>query len=406
MVRVAVVSDGPDKERKDISESDIFCQLILFGTMKQLNLKLIVLTGLPCWISAFQPAVHTGSTTAGRRLTSSCSMVASSKIPDTSAPPHPGTFSGLVERALLNQYEEKDIHRILTSWRLLDKDYFHKEYVGEPGQEEGSDMYQECHSYVPGLQVTPFWDPKDFEWAEYLESKYPQIRKEFLKVNKDMQELKEQGNNIWAGALTDDAAAYGEGWTTLVLMDRGRWDPINANLFPKTAKAVFESGVPATEVFFAKLDGPSEIKKHTDFTNFVLTSHLALDIPYSGQNKCRISVGDETNEWINGNVMVLDTSLLHDAVNESDKTRYILMLRLWHPSLTEIERNALQFTFDCLATPELLSEDPGEVYQAERIVEASRTFPEIKSQNLGFGAKKNKGKKKKGGGKKAKGFGV
>jgi hypothetical protein len=336
----------------------------------------------------------------------SCSMVASSKIPDTSTPPHPGTFAGLVEQALLNRFEEKGIQRILTSWRLLDKDYFHKEYVGEPGREAGSDMYQECHSYVPGLQITPFWDPKEFEWAEYLESKYPQLRKEFLAVNKDMQNLKEQGNNIWAGALTDDAAAYGQGWTTLVLMNRGRWDPVNVNLFPKTAKAVYESGVPATEVFFAKLDGPSDIKKHTDFTNFVLTSHLALDIPYSGENKCRISVGDETNEWINGNVMVFDTSLLHDAVNESDKTRYILMLRLWHPSLTPVEREALQFTFDCLETPELLSEDPGEVYKAERIVESTRTFPETTSQGSGFGTKKAKGKKKNVGSKRAKGFGV
>ena len=179
------------------------------------------------------------------------------------------------------------------------------------------------------------------------------------------------------------------------------------NLFPKTAKAVHDSGVPVTEVFFASMKGPSSIKKHTDFTNFVLTSHLAIEIPYSGENKCRISVGDETHEWINGNVMVFDTSLLHDAVNESDKMRYILMMRVWHPDLTPVEREALQFTYDCLEIPGLVSQNPEERFQAERIAESVRTFPKIQSKSQGFGAsKKSKGEKKTKGGGKRKGFGI
>jgi hypothetical protein len=341
----------------------------------------------------------------------------SSSLPDTSVALSPNTFAGMVEQGLLERFKEQDIQRVLASWRLLDKDYFHKEYVGEPGKEDekGSDMMvQECHSYVPGLSITPFWDANDFDWAKYLESKYKDIRKEFDSVHEDMQSLQQAGNNVWAGALTDDAAAYGEGWKTLVLMDRGRWDPVNANLFPKTAKAVHDSGVPATEVFFASMKGPSTIKKHTDFTNFVLTSHLALDIPYSGENKCRISVGDETREWIDGSVMVLDTSLMHDAVNESDEMRYILMLRLWHPDLTPAEREALQFTYDCLEVPGLVgSSTPEEKFVAERTVESMRAFPTTilqttqSSQGFGGGGKKNKGKKKKGGSSgKSKGFGT
>lgn len=337
-----------------------------------------------------------------------CAMVPSSSnsLPDTSTPLHPHTFAGMVEKGLKERFGESEIQRVLTSWRLLDKDYYHREYVGEPGKEKGSDMIQECHSYLPGLSVKPFWNAPDFEWAKFLESKYPQLEKEFQTATADLKRLQQDGNNIWAGALTEDASAYGSGWRTLVLMDRGRWDPINVALFPKTAKAVHDSGVPATEVFFASMKGPSSIKKHTDFTNFVLTSHLALDIPYSGQNKCRISVGDETHEWINGNVMVFDTSLLHDAVNESDKMRYILMLRLWHPDLTPVERDALQFTYDCLEVPELVSSNPEERFRAESIVESIRAFPQIQSQTQGFGTKKSsKGKNKKSAGK-SKGFGI
>lgn len=333
-----------------------------------------------------------------KRSTTSCCMISSSpssSLPDTSTPLSIRTFAGLVEQGLLERFEESDIQRVLQSWRLLDKDYYHKQHL-KPGFEDSSDMIQECHSYLPGLSIQPFWEPNDFDWANYLKKKYPQIRKEFLAVNADMQRLQQEGNNIWAGALTDDAASYGEGWKTLVLMNRGMWDPENVNLFPNTAKAVRDSGIPATEVFFASMAGPSEIKKHTDFTNFVLTSHLALDIPYSGQNKCRISVGDETQEWINGNVLLFDTSLMHDAVNESDQMRYILMLRLWHPDLTLVEREALQFTYDCLELPGLVSDNPEERSRAEQTAQAMRAFPKIK-QSQGFGGFGNKkgGKKKK-----------
>lgn len=335
-------------------------------------------------------------------------MVASpSTLPDTSEALASHTFAGLVEKGLLERYEEAEIERVLQSWRLLDQDYFHREYVGEQGKEANSNMLQECHSYLPGLSIQPFWNPDDFDWTKHLKSKYKQIRKEFDAVNADMAHLQKQGNNIWAGALTEDAAAYGEGWKTLVLMDRGRWDPENANLFPTTAKAVHDSGVPATEVFFACMKGPSKISPHTDFTNFVLTSHLALDIPCSGENKCRISVGDETHQWLNGNVLVFDTSLVHDAVNESDQMRYILMLRLWHPDLTETEKKALQFTYDCLELPGLVSDNPEERFMAEQTVESMRAFPQLEQQTQGFGLSKSKRKKKqKKGGSKSKGFGI
>ena len=44
-----------------------------------------------------------------------------------------------------------------------------------------------------------------------------------------------------------------------------------------------------------------------------MTSHLAVEIPESGNNKCRLSIGDETREWINGEIMLFDTSIMHDG---------------------------------------------------------------------------------------------
>jgi len=302
---------------------------------------------------------------------------------------------------MIDKFGYDKVQRVVESWRLLDREYEHKLY------DATDELFQYCHSFVPGLTAKEFWDTSQFDWCRTLEKKYPAIRREFDTVTADMKSLTEKGNNIWAGALTQDAASYGEGWKTLVLMDHGRWDPVNCNLFPVTAKAVHDSGIPAVEVFFTSMQPHTSIKPHSDNTNFVLTSHLGLDIPYSGTNQCRLTIGKTTREWLNGQVMMFDTSIIHDAVNDSDKVRYLLMLRLWHPDLTETERAALQFTWDALAFPELVeSDDPNARAAAEDMAKSMREFPEIRkgtSITQGFGgggggssssSKKSKKKKK------------
>jgi aspartyl/asparaginyl beta-hydroxylase (cupin superfamily) len=176
-------------------------------------------------------------------------------------------------------------------------------------------------------------------------------------------------------------------------MNRGMWDRTNCKLFPRTARFIRDSGIPAVEVFFASMKPNSAIKMHSDFTNFVLTSHLALDIPENGKNKCRITVGDDCKQWINGEMMLFDTSIMHDAVNEANASRYILMFRVWHPELTKNERDALQFIYDCLEYPDLLSEDTKARVLAQKMVSEMRTFPAIQGENLGFGTKRVKERK-------------
>ena len=83
----------------------------------------------------------------------------------------------------------------------------------------------------------------------------------------------------------------------------------------------------------------------------------------------------------------------------ADSERYILMLRVWHPDLTDVEREALQFTFDALDVPGLLSEDPGEVFMAEKQVEIMRAVPIDPEKELARkGRKKMKKERRRGGG--------
>ena len=78
------------------------------------------------------------------------------------------------------------------------------------------------------------------------------------------------------------------------------------------------------------------------------------------------------------------------------------MLRVWHPDLTPVEIEALQFIYDCLEIPELLSDDPETVYIAEQRARMVKEFPLTQTQASGFGVtpKKTKGKAKRKKGRK------
>ena len=39
---------------------------------------------------------------------------------------------------------------------------------------------------------------------------------------------------------------------------------------------------------------------------------------------------------------------MHETSNDSEKDRYVLILRHWHPEVTEVEKAANQFLFEAL----------------------------------------------------------
>jgi aspartyl/asparaginyl beta-hydroxylase (cupin superfamily) len=63
-------------------------------------------------------------------------------------------------------------------------------------------------------------------------------------------------------------------------------------------------------------------------------AHLPLIIP----EKCFIRVGFETREWNVGEILVFDDTLEHEARNDSDELRVVLIFDVWNPFLTPEER--------------------------------------------------------------------
>ncbi|TLY58090.1 MAG: aspartyl/asparaginyl beta-hydroxylase domain-containing protein, partial [Gammaproteobacteria bacterium] len=105
--------------------------------------------------------------------------------------------------------------------------------------------------------------------------------------------------------------------------------------------------------FFSILDAHTRIPPHTGVTNTRLTVHLPLIVPAG----CGFRVGGETREWQVGTAWVFDDSIEHEAWNDSDVPRAILIFAIWNPALTPLDRESARLAALAEATPPLTPED-------------------------------------------------
>ena len=154
----------------------------------------------------------------------------------------------------------------------------------------------------------------------------------------------------------------------------------NAALFPETVDLIKRAGVPAQEVFFAKQPPGTGIKPHTDGCNFIMTSHLGLDVPHEDE-RCWMRVGSARKPWANGGILMCDTSFEHETYNDAETDRYVLLVRHWHHGLSKAERRALQWVFDALADT---SVPPGKVKVRKA---ATGSKGKAKAKRRGFGGR-------------------
>jgi aspartyl/asparaginyl beta-hydroxylase (cupin superfamily) len=121
-------------------------------------------------------------------------------------------------------------------------------------------------------------------------------------------------------------------------------EPVAENLArcPKTAKALEAwpqcrlEGTGPTAVF-SILDAKTRIPPHVGVNNARLIVHLPLIVPPG----CGFRVGAETRSWKPGEAFVFDDTIEHEAWNDSDQPRAVLILDTWNPALSEPEREMI-----------------------------------------------------------------
>jgi aspartate beta-hydroxylase len=83
----------------------------------------------------------------------------------------------------------------------------------------------------------------------------------------------------------------------------------------------------------------THIRPHRGPTNLRLRCHLGIKVP---DGDCAIRVGAQTRRWEQGHCLVFDDYFEHEAWNQTDEDRIVLIVDLWHPGLSATEVRLLE----------------------------------------------------------------
>ncbi|MDH7974314.1 aspartyl/asparaginyl beta-hydroxylase domain-containing protein [Sphingomonas sp. AR_OL41] len=131
-------------------------------------------------------------------------------------------------------------------------------------------------------------------------------------------------------------------WRAIHLWQNGRRVEANSAQCPHTMALLDTLPQPAVDgaspnAMFSLLAPGTAIPPHVGVNNARLVCHLPLIVPEG----CWFRVGAETRHWRRGEAFVFDDTIEHEALNPSDKLRIVLIFDVWHPDLTEHERDAV-----------------------------------------------------------------
>ncbi|WP_293899211.1 aspartyl/asparaginyl beta-hydroxylase domain-containing protein [Phenylobacterium sp.] len=194
--------------------------------------------------------------------------------------------------------------------------------------------------YFPQLPALEFYPRDAFPWLDRLEAAAADIQAELAQVLADGPAALEPYVSA-EGAPQDRWRELNNSrrWGVFYLWRAGA--PVAENLArcPRTAAALeawprCELLGTAPSAVFSILDAKTRIPPHVGVNNARLIVHLPLVVPPD----CGFRVGAETRSWEPGKAFVFDDTIEHEAWNNSDEPRAVLILDIWNPYLSEAER--------------------------------------------------------------------
>ena len=194
--------------------------------------------------------------------------------------------------------------------------------------------------HYQGLAPASFFERDDFPWLDEFEASTPAIRDEFLAV-----QGADQGFTPYINYSDDQPLAqWAElnkslDWSAFRLIDNGAPVEENAARCPRTMALL--GGAPQPDqpgrtpsAMYSVLKPRTRIPPHTGVSNVRLVTHLPLIVPPG----CGFRVGNDIREWETGKAWVFDDTIEHEAWNDSDALRVVLIFDVWHPQLSAAER--------------------------------------------------------------------
>lgn len=168
-----------------------------------------------------------------------------------------------------------------------------------------------------------FYDTSQFSFLKPLTDNFSVIKNELVQLiesNKENQWFK-----TFPHYVTSDNQKAWKVFSFIFFMIKYT---THAKLCPKTAELVYSiPEIMSCDFSFMKPN--THIRPHRGFTHLVLRCHLPLLVPHP--ELCAIRVGTETVHWKEGELIIFDDSFEHEAFNNSNKDRVVLMFDIPNP---------------------------------------------------------------------------
>ena len=197
--------------------------------------------------------------------------------------------------------------------------------------------------HYPGLPAIEFFDRAEFPWLDAFEAATDQMRDEFLAVlvaDEGFVPYITYPDDVPQGQFAE--LNNSPRWSAFHLYKLGQLVEENAAKCPITMELLKSAPQPdqpgrTPAAMFSLLKPKTRIPPHTGVSNVRLVTHVPLIIPAG----CRFRVGNQTRPWVPGQAWVFDDTIEHEALNDSDRLRVVLIFDIWHPHLTPPEREMI-----------------------------------------------------------------
>lgn len=216
---------------------------------------------------------------------------------------------------------------------------------GQPFAEPSHPLQHPSLLWLPGLPDQPWFEREQFPFLRKLEQATAEIRAELLGVLANEDELSpyvDMPDNAPAAAIWRGLNRSPD-WSAYHLYRHGERVEEHCRRCPETVRVLGSLPIMripehSPEILFSVLRPKTRIPPHTGVINGRLTVHLPLIVP---QDCGALRAGEEARPWRSGECLVFDDSFVHEAWNQSDQTRVVLIFDIWNPHLTEVECTAL-----------------------------------------------------------------
>lgn len=183
-----------------------------------------------------------------------------------------------------------------------------------------------------------------------LEENYSVILSELTEL------INSPGNKQWAEIFPKYVDESSENkWKLFTFQFFGIKHPLNCKACPNTYN-ILKKIPDLITAEFSYLPANTHILPHKGFSKMVLRAHLGLIIP----KHCSLRVGDETREWEKAKMLIFDDSFEHEAWNNSNEDRYVLMLDIANPKWGYTSKEICKYKIETLQDEVMLSLFPKE----------------------------------------------